>query len=56
MTERARAKWADEPKYPAHARPAPPDRRRPRREQGSAQASSAEGGADQPQPQMLSLF
>ena len=24
MIERARAKWEDEPKYPNHARPAPP--------------------------------
>ena len=36
VIERARAKWEDEPKYPAHARPAPPARSRPRRRQGSA--------------------
>ena len=34
VIERARAKWEDEPKYPAHARPAPPGRHQPRRSQG----------------------
>ena len=56
VIERARAKWEDEPKYPAHARPAPPARRQPRREQGSAQARAAEGGLDQQQPETLRLF
>ena len=57
VIERARAKWEDEPKYPAHARPAPPARRRPRREQGSAQGGAAQEGADdQPQPETLRLF
>ena len=56
VIERARAKWEDEPKYPAHVRPAPPARRRSRRQQGSAQASTAEGGADQRQPETLRLF
>ena len=56
VIDRARAKWEDEPKHPAHARPAPPARRRPRRQQGSAQASTAEGGADQQQPETLRLF
>ncbi len=56
VIERARAKWEDEPKYPAHERPAPPARRRNRRQQGSAQASTAEGGTDQQQPETLRLF
>ena len=56
VVERARAKWEDEPKYPAHERPAPPARRRNRREQGAAQAGDAEGGADQQQPETLRLF
>ena len=56
VIERARAKWEDEPKHPAHARPAPPARRRPRRQQGSAQASTAEEGAEQQQPETLRLF
>ena len=56
VIERARAKWEDEPKYPAHERPAPPARRRTRRGQGSAQAPNAEGEADQQQPETLRLF
>ncbi len=57
VIERARAKWEDEPKYPAHERPAPPARRRNRREQGAAQAGAAEGEAEQQQqPETLRLF
>ncbi len=56
VIERARAKWEDEPKYPAHERPAPPARRQPRRSQAAAQAGAAEGGAEQPQPETLRLF
>ena len=57
VIERARAKWENEPKYPAHERPAPPARRRPRSGQGSAQAGAAEGRADdQPQPETLRMF
>ena len=56
VIERARAKWEDEPKHPAHERPAPPARRRARREQGSAQVATAEGEADQQQPETLRLF
>ena len=56
VVERARAKWEDEPRHPAHEKPAPPARRRNRREQGSAQAGAAEGGADQQQPETLRLF
>ncbi len=43
VTERARARWQETPKYPAYTRPAPPARRRNRRRQGAAQASTAEG-------------
>ena len=56
VIERARAKWEDEPKYPAHERPAPPARRQTRRGQGAAQASTAESGAEQQQPETLRLF
>ena len=56
VIERARAKWEDEPRHPAHARPAPPARRQARRGQGSAQAEAAEGAADQQQPETLRLF
>ena len=56
VIERARVKWEDEPKYPAHERPAPPARRQPRRSQGSAQVGAAEGDAEQQQPETLRLF
>ena len=56
VIERARAKWEDEPKYPAHERPAPPARRQTRRGQAGAQAEAAEGGAEQQQPETLRLF
>ena len=56
VIERARTRWEEEPKHPAHVRPAPPARRRPRRELGAAQASTAEGEADQQQPETLRLF
>ena len=56
VIERARARWEDEPKYPTHERPASPARRRGRREQRSAQASTAEERADQQQPEALRLF
>ena len=52
VIERARVKWEDEPKYPAHERPAPPARRRTGRGQGSAQAEAAESETEQ-QPQRL---
>ena len=55
VIERARVKWEDEPKHPAHEKPAPPARRQPRRSQGSAQAGTAEGEAEQ-QQQTLRLF
>ena len=51
VLERARARWENEPKYPSHERPAASTRRRPRREQGSAQDSTAEEEAAQGQPQ-----
>ena len=56
VIERARARWEEEPKHPAHERPAPPARRRGRRGQEAAQASTAEGGTDQQQPETLRLF
>ena len=56
VIERARAKWEDEPRHPAHERPVPPARRQPRRAQGPAQAASAEGEAEQQQPETLRLF
>ena len=56
VVERARAKWEEAPKYPAHERPSPPARRRNRREQGAAQAGTAEGEEEQQQPETLRLF
>ncbi len=56
VIERARVRWEDEPRHPAHERPAPPARRRTRREQGAAQAEAAEGETDQQQPETLRLF
>ena len=56
VVERARAKWEEAPKHPAHERPAPPARRRNRREQGAAQTGAAEGEAEQQQPETLRLF
>ena len=56
VIERARAKWEDEPKYPAHERPAPPARRRTQRSEAAAQAEAAEGEAEQQQQQTLRLF
>ena len=56
VVERARAKWEDEPRHPAHARPAPPARRQPRRGQAAAQAEAGEGEAEQQQPETLRLF
>ena len=56
VIERARARWEETPKHPAHERPAPPARRRNRREQGTAQASNAERETEQEQPETLRLF
>ncbi len=56
VTERARARWEDEPRYPAHARPAPPARRQTRRGQGSAQASNGADTAGQQQAEMPRLL
>ena len=53
--ERARARWEDEPKHPAHTRPAPSTRRRPFRDQGAAQNSTDEETGE-PQPEALRLF
>ena len=56
VVERAKARWEDAPKHPAHERPAPPARRRGRRGQEAAQASNAEEGTAQQQPETLRLF
>ncbi len=57
VVERARARWEDTPKHPAHVRPAPPARRRTRRGQDSAQEASTETSEEtQAQQQTLRLF
>ena len=56
VTERAKARWEDEPKYPAYVKPAPPARRQTRRGQGSAQVSTAAEEAGQQQAETLRLF
>ena len=56
VIERARARWEDEPKHPAHERPAPPARRQPRRSQAAAQAETAEGETEPEQSETLRLF
>ncbi len=56
VSERAKARWEDTPKFPAHEKPAPPARRRNRSGQGTAQAEAAEGETEQQQPETLRLF
>ena len=57
VVERARARWEDAPKHPAHVRPDPPARRRNRRQQGTAQEASTETAEEtQAQQQTLRLF
>ena len=56
VVERARAKWREAPKHPAHEKTAPPVRRQPRRGQAPAQPAAATGEAEQQQPEALRLF
>ena len=59
VIERARSKWEGSPKHPDYERPAPPARRRNRRQQGSAQGAAttdAETRAAEAQQQTLRLF
>ena len=59
VVARARARWEEEPRYPAYVKPTPPPRQRNRRQQGSAQAATTDGeaeGEQQPQPETLRLF
>ncbi len=56
VIERARARWEETPKHPAYERPAPPARRRGRRQQGAAQNATAETQEAETQQQTLRLF
>ena len=55
VVARARARWEEEPRYPAYEKPAAPARRQRRREPVAVSAT-AEGEAEQPQPETLRLF
>ena len=55
VVARARARWEEEPRYPAYEKPAAPARRQRRREP-AAETATAEGEAEQPQPETLRLF
>jgi len=56
VTERAKARWEETPKHPAYERPAPPARRRNRRQQGTAQDATAETQEAETRQQTLRLF
>ena len=57
VTERARARWEETPKHPAYERSAPPARRRNRRGQAAAQASTDDGEeTEQTRQDTLRLF
>lgn len=59
VVARAKTRREEEPMHPAYVKLAPPARQRNRRQQGAAQAATAEEGADadqQPQPETLRLF
>ena len=57
VVARAKARWEDEPRYPAYVKPTPPPRQRNRRQQGAAQDANTEGAAEQEQAQQtLRLF
>ena len=56
VVERARARWEDNPKHPAHVRPDPPAGRRNRRRQGAAQDATGSAEESQAQQQTLRLF
>ena len=55
VIERARARWEETPKHPAYERPAPPARRRGRRQQGAAQDATAETPETETEQQQQTL-
>ena len=55
VVAKARARWEEEPRYPAYEKPVPAARRQRRREP-AADTPTAEGEADQQQPETLRLF
>ena len=59
VIERARARWEEWPKHPAYVKPAPPAKRRTRRQsgaQGQGTEATAEAETEQTQQQTLRLF
>ncbi len=56
VTERARARWEENPKHPAYERPTPPPKGRNRRQRGAAQNANAETQEGETQQQTLRLF
>ena len=56
VIERARARWEDNPKHPAHVRPDPPTGRRNRRGQGATQDATGSAEETHAQQQTLRLF
>ena len=59
VVARAKARWEEEPRYPAYVKPTPPPRQRNRRQQAAVHAQTTEGEAEaeqQPQPETLRLF
>ena len=56
VVERAKGRWEDAPKHPAHVKPAPPAKRLSRRQQGSAAQAPAAEEMEQPQPEAPRLF
>ena len=56
VIERARARWGDNPRHPAHVRPDPPAGRRGRRGQGAAQDATGWAEESQARQQTLRLF
>ena len=59
VVARAKARWEEEPTYPAYVKLDPLARSRNRRQQGTAQAATTEAEAEaeqQPQPETLRLF
>ena len=53
VIERARAEWEETPRHPAYTRPTRSTGRRTRREQGSAQDSTADAEAARQQPRLF---
>lgn len=55
VVERAMARWEESPKHPAHVKPAPPAKRRNRRQQGTGTQAAAEE-PEQARPESPRLF